>query len=710
MNKKIKNVYVGLPEHLIDNILWVKREARTNPLSHRPGGFDVVVEYHSGKVYGYDWIKMPPRYIEKFCPEWTNTSDDDFSEMSEEQQLEITKKYIARIYAREKGEDNNNESPFVEFWNSEKSNDMPWNSFQRMFPNGSIKNSTNLYLDQGDDYYNQEKFERTIENYTQAQKQHLRRLARLWFDIKFEGSGVKSYSLPREDANEILADEELKALVRSANERFKEPLVSKRTISAMGLGIFTVLVNVRGGRIVRGPIYNHDSALTENGELAKKKGQAHQTAFDVHKKAANQSKPIAIPSWGFLGVFNQNGEITDRTKVEYRGTSKTPGKYGNEYQIDIELCNLDVDQVQNYILDLIGEEDGLFEVTLLGFLKYVKPGVNKSYVVKDGKTERAFSDKDLNLKSGKGFLLYVGLSAFTATAQPFHENPLERKDAAFLEESRKRANETYRKALERRYGKERNEELDREFRQAFKRVKDAPAELGQQSEANKDKTEEVSTEVQQASVSSKSSEGTSCKVFGQELSESWVVALAHGITYENCYLKALKEGKTGDVYDDALQEVFKVKAGSEQAQQLQNFLKTYETVEEYIDDFDEEDDQSLDEDEDEVAGSDPLNDDNSNSESSEVEDPLSSSNQQPTADSPSSSESSEQSVERGPSKEKVRELKARLKAKAQAKAEQQQEANQASSQTSEGDDTEVQGRVSETKDDKGASFMAGPSD
>lgn len=61
--RRIKNVYNGIPGALVDEIMWVQRKYRTNRLSHIEGGSDVVVEYHEGDVFGYDWIKRPSEYI-----------------------------------------------------------------------------------------------------------------------------------------------------------------------------------------------------------------------------------------------------------------------------------------------------------------------------------------------------------------------------------------------------------------------------------------------------------------------------------------------------------------------------------------------------------------------------------------------------------------------------------------------------------------------
>ncbi len=181
-----ERVYIGLPLRLAHVVLWVDRTYRTNPLSHIPGGYDVVVEYHDGRALGYDWIKMPWAYIRTFfggiieygpdesdpdyppaptpdppsnpnpdpppnptpdlpkldgneshsgSPGTGRTSDPkkgDFNKLDEKIQLEITKNKIARFYARKyNNEEEYSTAVFVEVWNSETSKEMPWNALKR---------------------------------------------------------------------------------------------------------------------------------------------------------------------------------------------------------------------------------------------------------------------------------------------------------------------------------------------------------------------------------------------------------------------------------------------------------------------------------------------------------------------------------------------------------------------------------------------------
>ncbi|MGI0498505.1 hypothetical protein ACOKW7_05270 [Limnospira platensis CENA597] len=131
LNEPIR-VYIGLPRHLANKILWVDRRYRTNPLSHIPGGSDVVVEYHNGQVLGYDWIKKPWVYIRTFFAGLIEYVDDEFESLDEIIQLQMTKSKISRVYARKyKNEEERADTDFQEVWNSQTANEMPWTSLKR---------------------------------------------------------------------------------------------------------------------------------------------------------------------------------------------------------------------------------------------------------------------------------------------------------------------------------------------------------------------------------------------------------------------------------------------------------------------------------------------------------------------------------------------------------------------------------------------------
>jgi cold shock CspA family protein len=127
---EIKEVYVGLPAHLADIVFWVAMKFQTNPLSHIPGGSDVVVEYHDGKVWGYNRIKKPSAYIKTFFPESVDYTDTHFNQLSESNQLRIAKQKIARVFARKYSESSYLTATFGEVWNSKTSNEMPWKSLE----------------------------------------------------------------------------------------------------------------------------------------------------------------------------------------------------------------------------------------------------------------------------------------------------------------------------------------------------------------------------------------------------------------------------------------------------------------------------------------------------------------------------------------------------------------------------------------------------
>lgn len=119
MGTAIKRIYTGLPEHLIKEVLWVERSYRINELSHQPGGFDVVIEYKSGNVLGYDWIKRPSHYIEKILRTDYIQEEKEFNELSDDEQNVLSIKYIRAAYARNyKDKKNYDSAVFKQVWNS----------------------------------------------------------------------------------------------------------------------------------------------------------------------------------------------------------------------------------------------------------------------------------------------------------------------------------------------------------------------------------------------------------------------------------------------------------------------------------------------------------------------------------------------------------------------------------------------------------------
>jgi hypothetical protein len=144
MHRGIKKVYLGLPSHLASKVFWVNREYRLNNLSHIPGGADVIVEYHDESVLGYDWIKMPSKYIKTFWYEHYIEIFPDFDEWNEKQQLAEIKKKVKSIYARKYSESDFETVPFQEVWNFKNSENTPWNALEMVDTNSKSKNDSSV--------------------------------------------------------------------------------------------------------------------------------------------------------------------------------------------------------------------------------------------------------------------------------------------------------------------------------------------------------------------------------------------------------------------------------------------------------------------------------------------------------------------------------------------------------------------------------------
>ena len=120
----ISKIYVGLPKHLQEQVFWVEKKYRTNPLSLQGHRFDIVVEYKSKKVLAYDSIKLPHLYIEKICKDikikFPNLSIPEivFGEFN---------KIYTRCYSNEV---EYQEAPFIDIWDSEFDTSMPWKKIE----------------------------------------------------------------------------------------------------------------------------------------------------------------------------------------------------------------------------------------------------------------------------------------------------------------------------------------------------------------------------------------------------------------------------------------------------------------------------------------------------------------------------------------------------------------------------------------------------
>ena len=144
---EIKKIYLGLPQDMRTRVFWVGRKFRTNLLSHQPGGVDIIVEYHSGKIFGYDWIKYPSRYVLNIFNRHFKKNNENFETFKENIQLGIIKKEVSRIFARVYEKDEFETVNFEEVWNSEIDKKLPWDKLKE-FVNIKEKERNRKQLDQ----------------------------------------------------------------------------------------------------------------------------------------------------------------------------------------------------------------------------------------------------------------------------------------------------------------------------------------------------------------------------------------------------------------------------------------------------------------------------------------------------------------------------------------------------------------------------------
>lgn len=122
---------LGIKRSVFDAIKWVDRNYRKNELSHEPGGADVIVEYKSNIILGYDWIKYPSRYIKRIVDKDIKSIHVSYDGLSEEKQLHELKTRIKTIYARKYTIEDKDIIPFDNVWNSETSLELPWEKLEK---------------------------------------------------------------------------------------------------------------------------------------------------------------------------------------------------------------------------------------------------------------------------------------------------------------------------------------------------------------------------------------------------------------------------------------------------------------------------------------------------------------------------------------------------------------------------------------------------
>jgi hypothetical protein len=142
MSKEIINTYIGLPNNLKKVIRWVQDKYRKNTLSLITGGSDIIVEYIDSKVYGYNKIKFPSKYIKSILLNTLFSNIKDFDKLEIEDQLKLVKKEIATVYIKEYQSENENENRFEKIWDS-TSTRLPWKELE-LFDSSYDQNRKNI--------------------------------------------------------------------------------------------------------------------------------------------------------------------------------------------------------------------------------------------------------------------------------------------------------------------------------------------------------------------------------------------------------------------------------------------------------------------------------------------------------------------------------------------------------------------------------------
>lgn len=119
VKNKLPTIYTNNKCILPVDIHWVPEKYRTNPLSLKEGGSNVIVEYYENKILGYSNIKLPSAYIKKiFKKEILNIYVGPKNHNLDE--INVLKKEIRIIYAKKYNENN-----YQKIWHK-NSIKLPW--------------------------------------------------------------------------------------------------------------------------------------------------------------------------------------------------------------------------------------------------------------------------------------------------------------------------------------------------------------------------------------------------------------------------------------------------------------------------------------------------------------------------------------------------------------------------------------------------------
>lgn len=116
---KINRIYIGIPSELESLVFWIARDFRKNDLSFKIGGTDIIIEYTNGKIFGYDWVKYPGRYVKKIF-------DVGFLNKPNINEIEVIKENVSRIFARKYKAEKYDTEAYTEIWNNKTSDDLPY--------------------------------------------------------------------------------------------------------------------------------------------------------------------------------------------------------------------------------------------------------------------------------------------------------------------------------------------------------------------------------------------------------------------------------------------------------------------------------------------------------------------------------------------------------------------------------------------------------
>jgi hypothetical protein len=128
---EIRKIFIGIPQRIKDEVFWVGKDYRINPLSFEGHIFDIIIEYFNGDILGYDSIKYPHSYVLKTISNMKQGVNIEV--LNEDEQLLYVKEKIKGIYSKNYEDSFTKENADFQLMWDYNSYDLPWEVLEKEY-------------------------------------------------------------------------------------------------------------------------------------------------------------------------------------------------------------------------------------------------------------------------------------------------------------------------------------------------------------------------------------------------------------------------------------------------------------------------------------------------------------------------------------------------------------------------------------------------